>query len=371
VKISLTSRERVAGLFLVGAALMVAAFVIGAAVTNEWLARRVRFHAHVTRGDGLRAGSPVLLSGIEVGRIGEMAILPDAGVDLELVVLEKFASHVRPGTRVVVRRFHGIGEKRVHLEAPAGSGPPLPSGSVLPADEPTDLVDALTAIDLGRHLQTVDRAVRTVDLLLAKLGEEGRVDRALSALDRLDPAVAKLDRLLGEIHGPLVALLADPSLRDAVHGADAVLNDPATRASVRSLAAALEPGRLDRLLVRTEGLVARLESTLAEDGAVQSAFAGADRLVNDPRTERLLATLDRLSDEQKLARLVDNVATLAEEMARVGPEIPALTRETLVTMREAVIVLKALQESWLLDSQSRRAREQLDRAPAATPVPTP
>jgi hypothetical protein len=270
---------------------------------------------------------------------------------------------------VVVRRALGIGEKRLQLVPPAEPGEPLPPGATLPADEPIDLLDAVTAIDLGRHLQTVDRMVTAIDGLLARLGEPEQRDRVFSAIARLDGTLSRLDRLLADVHEPLVAVVRDPSLPRAVRGADALLNDPATLGALGHLSAALEPGRLDVLLTRSESLLARLDVLLAEDGAIASAAAGAGRLANDPRTERLLASLDSMADEEKMARLVDNMSVLAEQMARIGPEIPALSREMLVTMREAVVVLRALQESWLLEGAARKARDAAGTRPAPTPEP--
>ena len=64
MKIHLTYRERMAGLFLVMSLALVIVFVVGAAIQNKWFAARVTFHTYVMRGEGLRPGSPVLLSGI-------------------------------------------------------------------------------------------------------------------------------------------------------------------------------------------------------------------------------------------------------------------------------------------------------------------
>jgi hypothetical protein len=44
---------------------------------------------------------------------------------------------------------------------------------------------------------------------------------------------------------------------------------------------------------------------------------------------------------------------LAEQMAKTGPEIPQMTREMTTTMREAVIVLMALQKVWLLEESMK------------------
>lgn len=374
MRILLSRRERLAGLLVVATAAVVVAFTVASAVQHRWLERRIRYHTVVQRGEGLRLGSPVLLSGIDVGRIGAIEIREDGRIDVELVVLARHGRQLREGSRVAVRRLAGIGEKRVYLlPGPTGAAP-LAAGTVLPADEPVDLLDALTAIDVGRHLETVDRAMTSVAVLLAQVSEERRVDRLLAALDRLPGTLERMDRLLAQVEAPLTALLREPALTGTLRGADALLNDPAAAASLRTLAAALEGERLDRLLQRSERVLADLEEVLARGGHLRGALAGAERVLGDERLDRLLTSLERLAADERVPRLIEDVGVLARQGAQVGPEIPLLARDLLITLREAVIVLKALQSSWPLVEKARRARQELEQArptPAPPPGPSP
>jgi len=363
VRILLSHRERLAGLLVLAAAAVVVAFTVASAVQHRWLERRIRYHTVLQRGEGLRPGSPVLLSGIEVGRIGTVEIRQDGRLDVELVVLARHGRRLGEGSRVVVRRLAGIGEKRVYLQPGAPEAAPLPAGSVLPVEEPVDLLDALTAIDVGHHLKTVDRAMTTVEVLLARVSEEARVERLMAAVDRLPGTLERVDRLLAQVEGPVSALLREPALGGTLRGADALLNDPAAAASLRGLAAALERERLDRVLQRSEQVLADLEEVLARGGHLRGTLAGADRMLGDERVDRLLTSLERLAADERVPRLLDDVGLLARQGAEVGPEIPMLARELLVTLREAVIVLKALQASWPLADKARRAREELKVRP--------
>ncbi|HUT78463.1 MAG TPA: MlaD family protein [Polyangia bacterium] len=372
MKIYTSYRERIAGIFLLLAALSVVLFLVGTAVENRWFEARVTFHTHVVRGDGLRKGSPVLLSGIDVGEIGELTILDDNRIDVEIVVLEKHAHRLREGSKAEVRRLLGIGEKRINLisagKGGGGGGAALPAGALLPADEPIDLLDAVSAVDLGQYIKTMDRAVAAMEILLGKLEEENRLERMVEAFDQMGPTMSRLNELLSEINEPLAALLNDPSMRGTMRGADKVFNDPATRASLRRLSGALEPERVDRLMVRTDSLLARFDALLAEDSHLTGTLAGADRLMNDGRMDRMLTALEKLTDAEKLEKLVDNLGVLAEQMAKIGPEIPSMTREMTTTMREAVIVLKALQKTWLLKDESKDARKEIEKIAPAVPA---
>jgi hypothetical protein len=361
LRIQLSYRERFAGIFLLLAAALVVLFIVGAAVQNRWFAPRVTFHTHVLRGEGLREGSPVLLSGIEVGEIGTLTFMDDNRIDVELLVLEQHASRIRAGSKAVIRRLLGIGEKRIQLVCPDDAGEPLPAGAVLPADEPMDLLDAVSTIDLSQYIKTLDRAVAAMEVMLAKLEEENRLERMVVAFDEMGPTMQRMNQLLEEINDPLAELIKDPAFRGTFTGADKLFNDPATRKAMRRVARTLEPEKVDKLMKRTNTLLARFDKLLAEDGHLQGTMEGMDKLLNDGRMDRMLTSMERLTDAEKLEKLVDNMAILAEQMAKIGPEIPTMTREMIKTMREAVIVLKALQKTWLLDDETAEVKKKLKK----------
>jgi len=362
MRIFLSSRERVAGLFLLTAVAGVVAVVVGTAVHNRWFVERVPYHLFVERGDGLPEASPVLLSGIEVGEVGSLTILPDNRVDVEILVYEQHAARLRGGTTAEVRRLLGIGEKRIHLNAGDADGDPLPPGSRLPVSEPRDLLDVVSNIDLDRYARAVDRAVTALELLLTSVEEENRLERMLQTFDRLAPLLGNVDALLRKVGPPMGELLADPSLRRTLKGADRLLNHPDTQRAVSGAASALAPERLDALLARTDGLIVRLEELTRGDGSLQGTLDGTHRLLNDGRLDRLLAAVEKASDAAEIESLVGNTALLADQMARIGPEIPTLTRELLATLREAVIVLKALQRTWILEDETKAVREEGGRS---------
>ncbi len=378
MKIFLSKPERTAGLFIVGSLALVVVFFVGAAVQNKWLTPRVHFHTTVVHGDGLRPGAPILLSGVEVGEIHALVLRSHGAIDVDMVVLKDHAALIQAGTHAVVRRLLGFGEKRIHLTPPAGNAPALPPGARLQAVEQTDIPEALAELDLGAYLGTMNRAMAAAELVLKKLEDGDRLERMVSALDRLGPVVEKVDKLLDEVHEPVVALLRNPALPQALDAANELLhdptlhltlagmsqltNDPATRKLVHGGAAVMDPERLNKMLEHVEALTARLDAMTGENGAVTHILASADKVVSGDRMDRLVGAVERLTDEKKLGRILDNVSVLAEQTAKMGPEIPRLTHELTVTLREAVVVLRALQKTWMLEGKSDDARKDLEKS---------
>ena len=358
MKIYLSYRERAAGLFMLFALAGIMAFIIGAAVQNRWLEQRVPYHTYVVRGDAVRSGSPVLLSGIEIGEIGDLEILPDNRIDVELLVREQYAPRVRRGTIAEIRRVVGLGEKRVILVSGTESKTQLPPNAVLPANEPMDIIDAVANVDLGRYITTMDRAVNAVEITLKKLEEKDRLERMMEAFDQMGPTLAQMNSLLSDLHDPLVGLLSDTNFKDAFDGAAKVFGDRNTRKAMKAMAESFEPERINNLTAKMEDAMTAIDALAAENGDLNGALKGANRLLNDKRVDRLLTSMEKLTDAEKLAKLVDNMAVVAREMAKMGPEIPTLSKEMISTLREAVVVLKALQKTWLLKDETQEVRQE-------------
>lgn len=361
MKIYLTYRERIAGIFFLLAVALVIVFIVGAAIQNKWFEARVTYHTHIVRGEGLRSGSPVLLSGVEVGEIGDLEILEDNRIDVELVILEEHAHRIKSGSKATIRRLLGIGEKRIHIISPVEKGEKLPPGALIPADEPMDLLDAVSTVDLGKYISTMDRAVVAMEVLLSKLEEDNRMERMVEAFDKVGPTMEKVDHLLGEINEPLAAAIKDPSFGGTFKGASKLFNDPSTQKMTRNMSKSFDPEKVTAMIDQLNDSAVALERIMKEDGDLVEAMQGANRLMNDGRVDRMLTSMERLTDAQKLEKLIDDMSTLANEMAKVGPEIPSMSRELVGTMRELSIVLKALQKTWLLDDESAEVRKAMKK----------
>jgi hypothetical protein len=224
-----------------------------------------------------------------------------------------------------------------------------------------DLLDIVSSLDFGKYMNTLDRAVGAMETLLVKLEEDNRMERMVEAFDEFGPTMRNLNVLLDEINEPFAELIKDPAFHGAFKGADKLFNDPNTARTVQGLATALEPKRMDKLVARTDELIGRLDTLLAEDGHLAGTMKNADRLLSDPRTDKMLTSIARLTDAEKLEKLIDDMSKLADQVARIGPEIPTMSKELIATMRELAIVLKALQKTWLLDDESAAVRKEIKK----------
>ena len=358
MKSYLSYRERVAGFFVLFAFIGVVFFIVGAAVQNRWLEPRVNFRTLVLRGDALRPGAPVLLSGLEIGEIGSLTILKDNRIEVVMEIREQYAGRVKQDTRAEIRRVVGLGEKQILLVSEGDGGESLPAGAIIPAIEPLDIVDAISTVDLGRYLATLDRLVEAMEVALKKLDEKERLERIMETFDQMGPTLVQLNQLLEDLHEPLVSLVGNSDFKRTFEGAAKVFNDRNTRRAMSAISKTFEKERMDELITSMVSTFDRVGEATRPDGEFNGAMKGANRLLNDKRFDSLLSATSQLADAKKLSKLVDDMGIVANQLAKMGPKIPTLTEEMIETMREAVVVLKALQKTWLLEEESKAVRKQ-------------
>jgi phospholipid/cholesterol/gamma-HCH transport system substrate-binding protein len=238
-------------------------------------------YARFRWGSGVKQGQPVLLSGVNVGYVDDVQLIPDGTVTIKLSVEKKYKV---PAQTVAAIEPNGIfGDQQVALRPKGPTTQYVPSGDTLPSAPPQpgigDLVakaDSITGslsdvaksvqvelvqggaiTDLRRTLYNTNKLVETLSQVASAQSKQlsrtmASLNRAVSALDSatIDSTVRNL-RLTSENVASLTNNLANTTSHlDAVvakidsggGSAGKLINDPALYNDLHSLL-----GRVDSL----------------------------------------------------------------------------------------------------------------------------
>lgn len=91
------ARER--WLFLGSSLVLLAAVLMGLAREQHWGEQLVPLHLVSSNADGLRVGQEVRISGMPVGKVLRLQLMPDASVSVQLQVEKRYASLIGPRSR--------------------------------------------------------------------------------------------------------------------------------------------------------------------------------------------------------------------------------------------------------------------------------
>lgn len=339
-----TSRNLMVGLFALVGLGALATLIIIFGVTSWGISRSgLKLHARFESAAGIQAGTLVVISGIEVGRVTnvEFAAPPDysAGVRVEIFITDRRARLTDGTTAVTVEPGLGMGRPPIQILPGPATAPELVSGATIPG-RTARAVDSLippavtamlekTAAQIGTAAEALEPVLRDMhEILQPRTAEQvdvpgGPQGNLVTAVERLDGVMKHFNEVLGDptvqshLKGSLEniytmsedgkAFMTD--LRGGTADARQVVTD--TRELVGNLnkTAVRTDEQLDRI---ARALLENLEQTSGVLTSIQQVTAGVNggegtvgRLMKDDRLyEAMVLTFQRLADTAEEFRLV-------------------------------------------------------------------
>jgi phospholipid/cholesterol/gamma-HCH transport system substrate-binding protein len=297
------SRSIKVGVFvLVGLVLAgITTFMIGD--TERLWDRKVLFRAAFSDVAGLKAGSPIRMGGVDVGRVAGVSHAGDVNdrrIYVELNISRSESPRVRADTKAQILNKGLLGDKMVDLSTD-GKGPALDPGGMLPTIEPLDFTSTL-----GTLASKADHAMTNVDETTDMLNDPKLHDdikasvedlrlvldgvaRKDSAAHRLlmDPTEgAKLDRVLSNLEASSQKL--DAVLSGARDVTDQVKNGNGLAHSL------VYDGEISK---NAAGAVSEVHKDLE---AIRTGNGLAHSLVyGDDNTQHVMGNVNAMSDDMR------------------------------------------------------------------------
>jgi phospholipid/cholesterol/gamma-HCH transport system substrate-binding protein len=274
-------REAWVGLFVVAGILAV--FVTLAVMTNAALFRgRYIVTSTVPDASGIRRGDPVLMHGVNIGRIMGFKISP-SGVRVRLEIEGEYP--IPSDSRVEIKAL-GLLSGMVADVLPGQSARMLKWGDEIPGGSGPGLFDKLN--DVGNQADKV--ALRIQGLL-----SEEMVKDVQGSASGAHQSLQELQGILKEQRGEVRALIA--SLRRSAEGLEQVSTGP----------------ELERTLKRVDELTQKLDGTTA---TLDRSSKSLESILS--RMDRGEGTLGKLSkDEELYKNATDATANLNKTMAEL------------------------------------------------------
>ena len=241
-------------------------------------------------GGGLRAGQPVLLSGVSVGYVSDVAFRRDGFLVVTMRINNEYEVPKSTTARIVPNGV--FGDMMVAMTPGVMTPESFVQGDTIPAGPPSlGIGDVLARVDsIGRDVQAVTKA----------LNKEFVEDGGLAQLRQTVVKANELISTLGEVAEVQSSELSrtQQALRKVVSAVDSAQVD----STVRAIAGA--SGAMNTLATDLRGTTERLNAVIAR---LEGKEGSAGLLMNDPAlyndTRALLVRLDSLTaDFQKNPR---------------------------------------------------------------------
>jgi len=213
---------------LVGAALagiMILIFSVGMMTMKSqgiglYRAEEYKLYCVFDQGLGLRIGTKVLVKGVEVGRVSELALTEDSRVQLTFEVKKQFSPWIVDSSQVYATRDQNlIAERIINIVPPLNKSKlhhELPEGSTLIAGDAQDIETVIQkAVAL---LSTADTLAQKTNVILsnaldpkstlgALIMSRELYDQLLYQVDKVDQITSHTERMIGNVEMRLPPLL--------------------------------------------------------------------------------------------------------------------------------------------------------------------
>lgn len=306
------SLELRVGVFVALALVVGAALVFSLGNRSALFSAKRHYLAVFSNVDGLRPGSPIRMSGIDVGTVGEVRFRDDGRCEVVLEIAEANARFVTAASVVTIGSKGLLGDKLVEITA--GQGEALPEGATVATHEGGGLFGALASA--GAVVDEARPAVANVRLLTETLADE-QFRRDLRAIGH---NLAELTRMAREEDGTVRRLLTDPTLADrltstlgSVQLASAELARTSRNIRLITDEIATGNGTAHRLIYEDDG--ARLVRNLA-DTAGEAATILRDVRTGDGNLHRLLYG-------EEAGDLVSNLTAMSADLRAIAADVRA------------------------------------------------
>ena len=237
-----------------------------------------KLHSTFDKALGLRPGTRVQISGVDVGQITDMKIEGD-GVYMEFTIYKKYQNWITDSAQVyAIRDQNVISARVVNIDVKRGKGRVLEDGDFLPPGKAQDIETVLETANelLGRVNQLIDAADTLVSMAMdtgttigALFGSRALYDNLNRQLVRLDDITLSGTRAIHKVSDLMDTLqLSVPPL---VNRMDTVMsNVSGMMDDVSGMMTELKPlpGKVDALMGKLDGTVGRANDMITELGKI-------------------------------------------------------------------------------------------------------
>jgi phospholipid/cholesterol/gamma-HCH transport system substrate-binding protein len=199
---------------------------------EKLLSPTIEIKAGIKNVKGLRTGSPVWLSGIEIGAVKKIELHPELGTIVTMSVEKKSASFIKKDSTATVQTIGLLGDKYIEISAGSTNSLPVSRGDMIKGVEQIEIKDIVKAgaetitkiteftEELEGFLKRLEKSMKEVTN--SKFFTDSRLYNNLEETSRL---LASLLTDLKESEGTIKKLINDPSLYDKMLSATSSLDD--------------------------------------------------------------------------------------------------------------------------------------------------
>ena len=289
------------GITVIVASIILAILMILMSGTGGLFTKSILLRSYFFDAQGLRVGAPVRLSGVDIGNVKGIRVVPNqplAPVEVIMKVNRKYDFNLRKDSKTLLSTAGVLGETYINIDSSKAAGAVVQDGDVLTSGEVPDYSDVMRAANSS--LQNMDVLLKRLDRIIAFVesgqGSVGKLIYDPALYNRVNSTVAEFQNLVNDVtsgKGSIGKLIADDELYNKLNGSVDKINK-----MIDDLNAG--QGSVGKLL-KDETLYKNLNKTIANakqlTDDINAGKGAIGKMARDQQfADKLQNTLDRISN---------------------------------------------------------------------------
>jgi len=326
--------DRYVGIFVILALAVIIVTLVFMGRGQKWFEKRYHYTVVFSKVQGLKPGTEVTISGMEVGTVQSLRLNRQNKVELTLEVLETYRDYIRKDSQATIASGL-IGGKTVDITVGSPDQPPLPEGANIASLEPKELADIVKEIDVKTPLKKLDDALENVKSITQKLNDpQGEL---FTLLKNVEFVTAQLKSGQGNVG----AILQDKKVHQEISAAVESIRRSAANIEEVTQNASQVSRDLPKMVSEVDRAVKEVPKILDD---VKKATADLPKVMGD---------LQKAAGEapvitKNVREITEDVKAITGNVKKVAPEIPDFLATTHESVEEAEKLIQGLQNHWLL-----------------------
>jgi phospholipid/cholesterol/gamma-HCH transport system substrate-binding protein len=130
-RLSYTARERLVGVFVLAAILLLFLVLAFNRQTKDLFEAKFTLHAVITDAQGVSVDTPVMVYGLQVGKVTDLSLSQDNRIAVTMKIQERFHRLIRTDSTAEISKLSVIGNAAISIKAGSPDKPMIPNDSEL------------------------------------------------------------------------------------------------------------------------------------------------------------------------------------------------------------------------------------------------
>ena len=332
-RLSASQKEKVVGLFIIIPIIILLIVFIFIGRTKHFFEEKYKIKAVFKEGEGLKAGIPIILSGIDIGAIKSVQLNEQNQVEVTLEIRKVYQNKIRNDSKATVAKAGFIGEQRIKIYPGSVSLPIIPDGGTIKVEEVMAIEDMVNRVK--PVLENVEKTLNKITEIIGNIP-------STAASDILGN-IKSITEDLKTGKGSAGAILTERELYNNIN--ETVKKAEASMQKVNNILVKVDntSGHLPEITqsIRKE-LPPILEDIRGTLKNVKESSAELPAVLDS--TQKIMKKIEEIS--ARLPAIMENLEKTTNNIKEASEEMPAVANSARDSAEDANNIIKGAKGSW-------------------------